>query len=278
MAMNDTQSHASMALPYSYCVVAAVNNEQILEEDLLRSPMIERGDVRCHGYRGFSNISAAYNRGLEDTEAEIVIFAHQDVYFPAPWLDQLKREVMRLDLEAPDWAVIGLSGIDSAKEVQGHVWATGLGREIIGSSTSSQSIVSVDELAIILKRRSGLRYDEQLPSFHMYGTDLVTAARVRGHSVHVISAPVIHNSNPYHNLFGGYEQAYRYLQKKWSAQLPIPTLNGPLRHDLWALRRTQFRALKKRIKGDPKLQHIRHDVKAIAQRLGYESDVTATAK
>ena len=38
---------------------------------------------------------------------------------------------------------------------------------------------SFDELLIVLRRDSGLRFDEGLPGWHMYGTDIVQTARAR---------------------------------------------------------------------------------------------------
>ena len=51
-------------------------------------------------------------------------------------------------------------------------------------------MVSVDELLIVLRIGSGLRFDERLPGFHLHGTDIVQSALHRGLGAFAIDAPV----------------------------------------------------------------------------------------
>jgi hypothetical protein len=54
------------------------------------------------------------------------------------------------------------------------------------------------------------------------------AARQAGRGSYVIDLPIIHHSRPVVRLDGGYRRAYRFMQRKWRAQLPIPNLVCPI--------------------------------------------------
>lgn len=55
----------------------------------------------------------------------------------------------------------------------GLVWSNGLGREVRGVCEMPAQAISFDEVVLILRKDSGIRFDEQLPGFHLYGTDIV---------------------------------------------------------------------------------------------------------
>lgn len=227
-------------------IVAAVNNDQILSHNLMRSPLIAGGKASLRCYRGFSSAGAAYNRGLDETTAKIVVFAHQDVYLPAGWEQALARAIATIETHDPHWAVIGAFGIDTAQRHVGHVWSSGLGRRLGGRFDLPVEALCIDELLIVLRRASGLRFDAALPGFHLYGTDVVLAARAAGQRAYVADIPAIHNSRPVPGLKADYVRAYRYMQRKWNASLPVPTLIAPLQRSAWPLLTARFRAWRTR--------------------------------
>jgi len=215
-------------LPVDWCCIAAVNKPEILAANLAASPsLIQRPDL-LEIQVDQPSASIAYNRGLERTGAEIVVFAHQDVYLPKGWDEILAQRVRELDSFDPDWAVAGLIGLTPDNHVCGHVWSTGLARDIGGPFDLPERTICVDELLIILRRSSGLSFDSGLPSFHLYGTDIVQSALKVGLGAYIVHAPVIHNSQPVQMLEGGYTEAYRYMQKKLADRLPITTLIADL--------------------------------------------------
>ena len=63
-------------------VVAAVNDETILRRDLASSAMICDGEVPLFVEPDHVAAGAALNAGRDRTDADLVIFAHQDLYLP----------------------------------------------------------------------------------------------------------------------------------------------------------------------------------------------------
>lgn len=207
-----------------WCCVAAVNKPEVLAANLAASPSLSRHPGLLNIQENCSSASIAYNRGLQETTAEIVVFAHQDVYLPEGWDMLLEQRVRELDILDPTWAVAGLVGLTIENRVAGHVWSTGLVREIGDPSGLPVATTCIDELLIVLKRSSGVRFDPTLPNFHLYGMDIVQTARASGRGAYIVHAPVVHNSRPVQTLEGGYTEAYRYMQDKLADSLPLPTL------------------------------------------------------
>jgi GT2 family glycosyltransferase len=251
-------------------IVAAVNDETVLSENLKRSPSIAQGDVPLLELRHQPSASRAYNAGLDASSHDIVVFAHQDVYLPASWLDTLLAAIAALERRQPRWDVIGLVGVTATGKAVGRVWSSGIGRELGEAFADPIEAVSIDEMVIVLRRASGLRFDEKLPGFHLYATDLCLTARAAGAAVHVVHAPAVHNSVPVRTLRGAYLDAYRYLKKKWAPLLPIRTPIAPItRHEIgfW---RAEWRRFRTRIRNSRRPPQ-RRDARLVAQTLGYET-------
>lgn len=258
-----------------WCCIAAVNDEVTLEANLASSPQLKLNPSRLTVLRQQASASLAYNKGLELTSERICVFAHQDVYLPKGWDLALLKSVKQLDATDPNWAVSGVYGVRSDGTHVGRVWSSGLGQELNRATTSPEIVESVDELLIILNRNSGVRFDETLPSFHLYGTDIVQTAKSRGLKSYVIAAPVVHNSIPVTTLAGGYIAAHDAMRKKWGHLLPIPTTIGPISKSALDIRiRNARRFGFGRKRAENKRQALRAnpqpDPAQIARQLGYE--------
>jgi hypothetical protein len=110
----------------------------------------------------------------------------------------------------------------------GHVWSTGLNKLLGQQFTQPIAVHSIDELLIVVRRSSNIRFDERLPGFHLYGTDIVQTALSANKGAYTVCAPVIHNSRPILYLPPDYLAAYEYLRRKWSARLPIQNCISPI--------------------------------------------------
>ena len=237
----DVLRETDTSLRLDLTVIAAVNDDATLENNLLRSELIANKRATLSCYRGFRSASAAYNAGLDETRASIVVFVHQDVFLPPCWEDALARAIREVEQIDPDWGVLGAFGLDPRGRAVGHVWSSGLGRRVGKRRKAPLEAVCLDELLIILRRDSGLRFDPDLPGFHLYGTDIVLAARAAGLRSYVADIPVIHNSRPVRQLGPDYVRAYRYMQRKWRAILPVSTPIVPITRNPWPLLRTRLR-------------------------------------
>ena len=250
-------------------VAAAVNEDKVLATCLARSPDILSGDVRLRTYVGYSTAGSAYNCALDESTAEYLVLVHQDVYLPGGFLENLRGQIERLNEADPAWAVAGSIGLDANETLHGQVWSSGLKR-VIGNRVA-QPVLSIclDELLLVVRKASGVRFDEDLPGFHMYGLDVIHTARSKGLSSYILDAPVIHHSRPVVTLNGGYHQAYRYMGAKWRNSLPIPNLICTVYPTSLFLMWRNLQ-LRRRHKGRTDRPEPTGDPVAIARELGYE--------
>jgi Glycosyltransferase like family len=206
----------------SVTFVAAVNNQTVLHNNLLRSPRLrERQGIQWLFKEGFSSAPMAYNQALDEAQHDLVVFIHQDVYLPEPWLDQLAASIDFLDARKIEWGVLGSFGSHpDAPGGLGRVFTTGLGSHgnAIDEPTPAETL---DEIVLVVRKSSGLRFDEKLPHYHMYGVDLCLLARSRGLGCYAIPATCVHNTNQLIDLPAEFVQCYRYVKRKWASALPI---------------------------------------------------------
>jgi hypothetical protein len=205
-----------------WSLIVAVNDDQVLRGTLLKSP-----DLRNHCQiickYGFSSAARAYNEGLSEATNDILVFCHSDVYLPPHWMSHVSEAIQALDSAHAKWGVLGVVGADLNGTVQGHVFSTGL-QSIIGAPFSgSVRAKSLDEMVLVMRRSTGLRFDESLPGFHLYGTDICLEASERGLGSYIIPAFCIHNSRGIKFLPPAFWSSYSYMRRKWRAQLPVVT-------------------------------------------------------
>lgn len=204
-------------------IAAASHSPAILNANLARSPLIASGAVALHVEADAPSASIAYNRALDATDAPLIVFAHHDVFLPLGWEEVLADRIAEVAALDPDWALIGAYGIGEDYRAVGPVWSSSLGGFAGRVPLAPVKVQSFDELLIVLRRDAGLRFDEGLPGWHLYGTDIVQTARAAGRAAYAPGLPCIHNDR-YHGALGpDYSACYRYMQRKWAAVLPIQT-------------------------------------------------------
>ena len=205
-----------------FTVVAAVNNDAVSKDSLLRSPDIPLvREVLVQ--RGSSTAGEAYNSGMKASASDVIVFAHQDVYFPQGWFGSVARSIAAISAKDPDWGILGVYGISLTGAEAGHLYSTGL-RRVLGCPFEDPLEVStLDEVVLVVRRSAGLEFDEKLPGFHLYGADICLEARRKRLKCYAISAFCVHNSNGLDQLPLSYSRAYFYMRDKWRNQLPIRT-------------------------------------------------------
>ena len=257
----------------SLTVVAPVNNEAVLANNLAISPLFRSGDVPLIVKKNYPSASIAYNEGLDQTDADIVIFAHQDVYIPRDWEQKLLATIRLLESQNQTWGVLGVIGADKNGKCVGGAWSNGLQRKIESEFICPAPVRSFDEIVLVVRKNSQLRFDEDLPGFHLYGTDIAQSAIKAGFGAYVFDGPVVHNPVWRKKLGKSYIEGWRYLRRKWKAELPIYTLVLPITKSLWPLPRNYCRERKKWLvrqfkKMPPRIHHP--DPAGKARELGYE--------
>jgi hypothetical protein len=266
-----------MPADVEFALVAAVNDDEILASCLAASPDVVAGRLTVTAIRGAHNMAEAYNGGLAQVRIKlreqkrdaplIVLFAHQDVYLPAGWLDLAEERLAALTKAEPDWMVAGPYGVRADGSHVGLVWDGGLERELGVRGFGHAPVVSLDELLLIVRDEDGFGFDPHLPGFHLYGTDLVQGALKAGRGAFAVELPLVHNSQRVDTLSGGYTRAYRYARDKWRARLPIPTTICDLSVNPLHLLRAKWRVRKvARRTGKPTL-----DAAELTRLAGYAS-------
>lgn len=251
-------------------VVAAVNDHEVLRKNLLASPMFAKGEHQLATETGHLNAGRALNAGIARVTAPVVACVHQDVYLPAGWDSHVVAAAEYLRETGEPWGVLGVWGLKGDGGHAGRVWCSGGNREYRQDVFQPTPVVSVDEIVIVLNVEAGLRFDDNLPGFHLYGTDIIAQAHARGLRAYVFNGPVVHNSRANVQVFDQcFFAAYRYMQKKWRHKLPLRTCTVPVTAMGWPLYRAWLkREWRKRRKT---ARHGRLECPwEQAARLGYE--------
>ncbi len=208
-------------MPINIFLVSAVNDDEVLSSCLQASPDVAAGRLAVVEQRGYASAASAYNSWLDAGGTGVVIFAHQDVYFPAGWLHHLQTALAWLDEHDANWGILGIYGVRHDREPIGWTYSTGLGRVLGGVFSTPCAVRTLDEVVLIMRVSSGLRFDEGVEGFHMYGTDICLESERFGCRNYVIPAFAIHNSNGIKMLPDVFWRTFLYVRRKWWAQLPV---------------------------------------------------------
>jgi glycosyl transferase family 2 len=207
-----------------WSVISAVNDERVLNSCLLNSPGI-RSASEVILQRNYSSAADAYNAAIEKANTDFLVFVHQDVYLPEGWIDSVQNAVESLSKKDSNWGVLGIWGtVDYSEQPVGYLYWTGdLGWE--EPFEGAKEVTTLDEAVLIMRKSSGITFDPQLPSYHLYATDICMEARCRGKKCYSISAFCIHNTNTNSGklLPREFWRCYLVMRRKWKAKLPIVT-------------------------------------------------------
>lgn len=203
--------------------VAAVNNEDIFANNFMTSPCFRQPHPhQILVQRGFISASRAYNDAIKRSVNDLIVFAHQDIIFPASWLSGLERALLQMQSIDPRWGVLGCYGETLNDNGRGYVYAPGRG--ILGKALDQPALVqTLDEIVLIIRKSSGLHFDNDLPHFHFYGADICMAAAAEKMNSYAISALCIHNSQQNLVLPKEFYAGYKHLKRRWAQFLPIQT-------------------------------------------------------
>lgn len=171
---------------------------------------------------GFCSAAQAYNDAIDRCSNDLIIFAHQDLFLPETWAYHLENSLDYLDRVDPDWGVLGCWGATQDGKLAGHIYSTGLG--MLGQfSNHPIEVRTLDEVLLILRKSSGLRFDISLPHFHFYGTDICLSAEEKGRKSYAISAVCVHNTKQLLVLPEEFYESCRHIRRRWWYKLPVQT-------------------------------------------------------
>jgi hypothetical protein len=202
--------------------VVTVNKRDILEANFLASHCLNGPHPhQIIIQENFGSATAAYNDAIEKSANDLIVFCHQDMFFPSSWISDLQATLKSLETKDPNWGVLGCCGITSDGKFRGYVYSSG--EEIIGEPSEPAEIQTLDEIVLILRKSSGLRFDQNLPHFHLYGTDICLRAASRGMKSYAISIFCIHNTYQGFTLPAEFFECCKHVKRVWKEFLPIQT-------------------------------------------------------
>ena len=209
-------------LPDVTFVVNKSGNPAIFEKNFAASPCLDGLPTdRIIIQEGFPSASMSYNDAIDKAKTDLIVLAHQDVYFPTGWLEDLHRSLKILEKTDLDWGILGCSGVNNRGLFAAYLYSVGLGT--LGAPFDQPvAIDTLDEFILILRKSSNLRFDPNLPHFHFYGTDICMSARKAKKNCYAISAYSIHNTS-FGPLAPDFFRCYWPVRKKWKQYLPIQT-------------------------------------------------------
>lgn len=208
----------------SITFVIPINNEVVYKKNFQASPLFQR--VHCHQIleqRKFSSATKAYNEAIDKSKNDLIVFVHQDVIFPEKWIDDLRRVLGFLENQDSDWGVLGCYGVTEQGQGKGYLFCSGNGKILGQPSEYPDRVQTLDEFVLVFRKSSGLRFDDYLPHFHFYGTDICMKAASKGKNCYAINAFCLHNCNKTFLFPNKFFECYNHIRKSWRKMLPITT-------------------------------------------------------
>jgi hypothetical protein len=203
--------------------VVAVNNREVFENNFLASRCFQAPrEHQILVQEGFASAATAYNDAIDNACNDLIVFCHQDIFLPQNWLSELMRALECLEVTDPNWGVLGCYGETLNDNGRGYVYSSGRG--IMGRPFSDPTPVqTLDEIVLVLRKSSSLRFDDTLPHFHLYGTDICMRAAGRKMKSYAISAFCVHNTNQTLVLPREFYECHQHIKRVWKDFLPIQT-------------------------------------------------------
>jgi GT2 family glycosyltransferase len=205
-----------------WTLISATNNEEVLKSCLLNSPDVQSA-TEVILQTGYASAASAYNDAIQRAKTDLLVFIHQDVYLPEGWFASVRKALDLLYLVDPDWGVAGVWGVTKEGGPAGYINWTGARGAVGKPFDGVLEVEALDEIVLIIRKSSGLRFDGQLPGFHMYGTDLCLEARRHEMKCYAINAFCIHNTNLFKLLPLAFWRSYFFIRWKWKSELPVVT-------------------------------------------------------
>jgi FkbM family methyltransferase len=231
------------------------------------------------GYRGLNTLANA-------ARGRFIVFCHQDILaIDGP--DKLRQVIADLTELDPNWAVIGNAGV---RDGQRFLFLNERASVIAGPSRRRpEPVDSLDENFIVLRQDARLGFSTDLEGFHLYGTDLVLQAQVRGLTAYAVDFRVEHLGLGQIDL--AFQKSCDALEEKYAkalaprtlsttcASLDIGTLTGKGRQrrhrDL--TRGLEFVKPSKKMKKKIRSAVSGHSLEVDGLRFQYPEDVTYAA-
>lgn len=208
-------------------IICHYNDRTELEEKLLKS-MTEPHQLIVR--RGFRNITQAYIYAEQEATGDYLVFAHQDVGLPTPWLKRCEVILRELTQFDPSWGVAGVIGTWAndlgQQQYFGNVRDTFEYRQFGSTAARWHRVQTLDGMLVILRRshdpvrRIPPCWDPKVPGFHGYAEDLCLSAWNAARPVYALNLYTEHWCDHTDlETNNGYQAARQYVTEKWRDKL-----------------------------------------------------------
>lgn len=134
---------------------------------------------------------AGLNQMIGRSHTPYIILCHQDITLIKDGYAELIARLDELQSRDPAWAIAGNAGGTGRGTYAMHI--TSRDGKITRIGTLPAQVESLDENFIILKRITGMGLSRDLGGFHLYGTEFVIQARLRGYACYAIDFHLHHH-------------------------------------------------------------------------------------
>lgn len=189
--------------------VVCSNNEKVLRECLYRAPFITNN---IHTVIDPESAAKGLNDGIKASKESIIVCCHQDVILPLDFIDRLTEKLLMY----PDFGVMGVAGRAANFDPAGGC--------ILADGTpycerKEAEVLVLDECLLIIRRDSGLMFNEELTGFHCYGADICLRSALKGLKNYALDISVRHMSQT-GTAGPGYWQAMAYIKERYAKEFP----------------------------------------------------------
>ncbi len=207
-----------------FSIICVYNKPEILEDCLKKSlngQDVQYELISMDNTQGrFTSAADALNCGADKAKDEYIMFIHQDVSFSSDWLSGVLDQISHVEKTSKQWGVMGLMGVRAKGGFSGHI--IDLHGHLYNPPLPCE-VASLDEVCLIIRKDSGLRFDESLGGFHLYGTDLCLQANVKGLTNFAIDACLHHHGQGNKDL-AFWNTAERLCAKWRSRHCPVSAI------------------------------------------------------
>ena len=210
-----------------FTVVVPTTRSDQLRLNVAASPGLAEVQARIITCTGAANPAQAMSEALPHCDSDWVLFCHQDIFFPSGFGEQLNALLATVRPDQRDQTLIGFAGMAINASADGFSQAGFvIDRLHRFDHPASERALSIDELAIVISRRSVHRIDPDI-GWHLWATELCLAS-ICTHQVfpRIVRLPLFHNSLNDHRLPQAFHRSAQYLAAKYPSFGPIHTLCG----------------------------------------------------
>ncbi len=189
--------------------------------DTTRARYLYVDNTQSNSYEAYAGLNLMIAKAL----TPYIVLCHQDLTLLDDGYDVLMARLGELDALDPNWAVAGNAGGVSKGKYAMHI--TSRDGKITKLGTLPTQVESLDENFIVLKRSALLGFSRDLAGFHLYGTDIVIQARMRGFSSYAINFHLHHHGEG--KMDASFYHCQEALERKYYKLFQTRYLQGTCR-------------------------------------------------